>query len=129
MKTKILFLFILLSIILVACASPSANAGASQAVENYLTALAAKEQAPLITNVCADWEDDALIELDSFALLELTLDNMACTESGNDGNTTLVNCTGTMQMSYNGEPQQLDLSTRTYEVINQNGEWLICGTR
>ena len=117
-----------LSIILSACGA-SASGGAAPAVENYITALAAKDQAALVSNSCADWEDDALIELDSFALVEVTVDGMACTESGTDGDKTLVDCTGAMNMSYNGEPQSLDLSTRTYEVIDQDGDWLVCGVR
>ena len=128
MRTQIIVSMLALSIILSACGA-SASGGAAPAVENYITALAAKDQATLISNSCADWEDDALIELDSFALVEVTVDGMSCTESGTDGDKTLVDCTGTMNMSYNGEPQSLDLSTRTYEVINQDGDWLVCGVR
>jgi hypothetical protein len=116
------------SIILSACGAGNTN-GAAVAVEGYITALANKDEATLIPLSCADWEDDALIELDSFALVEVTVDGMSCTESGTDGDKTLVDCTGTMNMSYNGEPQSLDLSTRTYEVIEQSGDWLVCGVR
>ena len=128
MRTRIIVFMLALSIILSACGA-SASGGAAPAVENYITALAAKDQATLISNSCAEWEDDALIELDSFALVEVTVDGMSCTESGTDGDKTLVDCTGTMNMSYNGEPQSLDLSTRTYEVIDQDGDWLVCGVR
>ncbi|MDP1546771.1 MAG: hypothetical protein Q8L87_12170 [Anaerolineales bacterium] len=117
-----------LSILLSACGA-SASGGAAPAVEDYITALAAKDQATLISNSCADWEDDALIELDSFALVEVTIDGMSCTESGTDGDKTLVDCQGKFQMSYGGEPQELDLSARTYEVIEQSGDWLVCGVR
>lgn len=117
-----------LSIILSACGA-STSGGATIAVENYITALAAKDQAALISNSCADWEDDALIELDSFALVEVTVDGMSCAESGTDGDKTLVDCTGMLNMSYNGEPQSLDLADRTYEVIEQDGDWLVCGVR
>ncbi len=117
-----------LSVILSACGA-SASGGAAPAVESYITALAAKDQAALISNSCADWEDDALIELDSFQLVEVTVDGMSCQQSGIDSNKTLVDCTGTLNMSYNGEPQSLDLADRTYEVIEQDGDWLVCGVR
>lgn len=117
-----------LSILLSACGA-SASGGATTAVEGYITALAAKDQAALISNSCADWEDDALIELDSFALVEVTVDGMSCAESGADGDKTLVDCTGMLNMSYNGEPQSLDLADRIYEVIEQDGNWLVCGVR
>ncbi len=128
MRTRIIVSMLALSIILSACGA-SASGGAAPAVENYITALAAKDQATLISNSCADWEDDALIELDSFALVEVTVDGMSCTESGTDGDKTLVDCTGMLNMSYNGEPQSLDLADRTYEVVEQSGDWLICGVR
>lgn len=127
MQNKIIFLFISISLILSACGA--GDSGASQTVEGYITALASKDEAGLISNSCAEYEESALLELDSFALVEVTLDGMACAEIGTDGDKTLVDCTGTMQMSYNGEAQTLNLSTRTYEVVNQNGNWLVCGTR
>ena len=116
------------SIILSACGAGNTN-GAAAAVEGYITALAAKDEATLIPLSCADWEDDALIELDSFALVEVTVDGMSCAESGTDGDKTLVDCTGMLNMSYNGEPQSLDLADRTYEVVEQDGNWLVCGVR
>jgi hypothetical protein len=126
--SKLTIPMLALSIILSACGA-SASGGAAPAVENYITALAAKDEARLISLSCADWEEDALIELDSFALVEVAVDGMSCAESGTDGDKTLVDCQGTFQMSYGGEPQELDLSARTYEVINQGGDWLVCGVR
>ena len=128
LRTKLTILMLALSILIAACGT-STSSGATTAVEGYITALAAKDQAALISNSCADWEDDALIELDSFALVEVTVDGMSCTESGTDGDKTLVDCTGMLNMSYNGEPQSLDLADRTYEVIEQDGNWLVCGVR
>ncbi|NWF64725.1 MAG: hypothetical protein HXY38_10510 [Chloroflexi bacterium] len=128
MRTKLTILMLALSILPAACGS-SASGGATTAVEGYITALATKDQAALISNSCADWEDDALIELDSFALVEVTIDGMSCAEAGTDGEVTLVNCTGMLNMSYNGEPQSLNLADRIYEVIEQDGNWLVCGVR
>jgi len=110
-----------------ACAS---NTDApAQAVENYLNALVNKEADKLPTLVCGEWEEDALIELDSFQAVTASLENVACAQTGADGGTSLVLCTGNIVASYNGEDQQLDLSTRTYQVTEQSGDWLVCGTR
>ena len=128
MRNKLTILMLALSIILSACGA-SASSGAAQAVEGYITALANKDEATLIPLSCADWEEDARIELDSFQLVEVTIDSMACHESGTDGDVTLVDCQGLLKMSYNGEPQELDISSRTYEVVEQNGDWLVCGVR
>jgi len=127
-QNKIIFLFILISLALTACGA--GDSGASQTVEGYITAIGSKDEAGLLSNSCADYEDDALLLLDSLALVEVSLaDGVACQEVGTDGDTTLVNCAGKLQMSYGGEPQELVFSNITYEVVNENGNWLVCGTR
>lgn len=129
MQNKIFFLLITVSLILSACGAGD-SAGANQTVESYITAIASKDEAGLISNSCAGYEDDALLLLDSLELVEVSLaEGMACQVIGSDGDATLVNCNATLQMSYNGEPQTLDFSNITYEVVNENGNWLVCGTR
>ena len=115
------------NLLLVACAS---NADApAKAVENYLNALVEKDADRLPTLVCGDWEEDALIELDSFQAVTARLEDAACTQTGMDGETALVDCTGSIIASYNNEDQELDLSVRTYQVTQEGGDWLVCGTR
>ena len=127
MRKLILLLSItLLAGILAACASSDAPV---KAVENYLDALVNKEADRLPSIVCGDWEEDALIELDSFQAVETRLENVSCSQTGTDEGTALVLCTGDIVASYNDEDQRLDLSTRTYQVIEQGGDWLVCGTR
>ena len=122
-----LFLMLTANLLLIACAS---NADApAKAVENYLNALVEKDADRLSTLVCGDWEEDALIELDSFQAVDARLEGAACTQTGSDGETTLVDCTGSIIASYNNEDQELDLSVRTYQVTQEGGDWLICGTR
>lgn len=128
MQNKIFFLFITFSLILSACGA--GDSGASQTVESYITAIASKDEAGLISNSCVEYEDDALLILDSLELVEVSLaDGVACETVGSDGDRTLVTCNATLQMSYGGEPQTLDFSKITYEVVNENGNWLVCGTR
>ena len=122
-----LFLVLTANLLLVACAS---NADApAKAVEDYLNALVEKDEARLSTLVCGDWEEDALIELDSFQAVSARLENAACTQTGTDGETSLVDCTGSIIASYNDEDQELDLSVRTYQVTQEGGDWLVCGVR
>jgi len=122
-----LFLVLISNLLLVACA-PSADAPA-KAVENYLNALVEKDADRLSTLVCGDWEEDALIELDSFQAVTARLENAACTQTGMDGETALVDCTGSIIASYNDEDQELDLSVRTYQVTQEGSDWLVCGVR
>jgi len=99
------------------------------AVEGYVNALAGNDEATLSSLSCADWETSALTELDSLQAVTASVDSLSCQQSGTDGDATLVDCTGKMILSYNGEDQELDLSTRTYKVVEQDGNWLVCGVQ
>ena len=128
-RTRFLTLFIMFAILwLPACASSNDNASA-KAVEDYLTALVEKDSNRLTTLSCGEWEEDALLELDSFQAVTARLDGLACEQTGTDGEASLVLCNGRIIASYNEEDQELDLSVRTYQVVQEGGEWLVCGTR
>lgn len=129
MRTFFLILFLIISALsLSACASSNENAPA-KAVEDYLNALVAKDADRLTNLSCGDWEDEALLELDSFQAVTARLDGLACEQTGTDGNTALVLCNGKIVATYNNEDQELDLSVRTYQVVQEGGDWLVCGTR
>jgi hypothetical protein len=123
----ILFTLLITAFTLTACAS---NKDApAKTVEDYLTALVQKDADRLSTLSCADWEDDALLELDSFQAVTAKLDGLDCEQTGTDGNTALVLCKGKIIATYNNEDQELDLSVRTYQVVQEDGDWLVCGVR
>jgi hypothetical protein len=124
----VLILVIVSTLLLSACASKS-NTGPTKAVEDYLNALVAKDSNRLTTLSCKDWENEALLELDSFQAVTTKLDGVSCAQTGTDGDTALVLCKGKIITTYNNENQELDLSTRTYQVVQQGGDWLVCGTR
>ena len=129
MRKLLLLSFVLVaSMSLAACGASKSDAPA-KAVENYLNALVAKDANRLPTLVCGTWEEDALVELDSFQAVTARLDNVSCSQTGTDGDTALVKCTGNIVASYNNEDQKLDLSVRTYQVTQESGDWLVCGTR
>jgi len=58
-----------------------------------------------------------------------TLQDLTCETTGTEGDMTLVVCGGTIATTYNDEQQQIDLSLRTYQVVEQGGEYLVCGYR
>ena len=129
MRTFLLLLLLVVTILLLpACGSNKDNAPV-QAVENYLNALVEKDANRLTTLSCGEWEDEALLELDSFQAVTARLEGLACEQTGTDGDTALVLCNGNIVATYNNEDQQLDLSVRTYQVLQEGGEWLVCGTR
>jgi hypothetical protein len=116
----------LLALLLFACGGKAADP-ASKAVEDYLNALVSKDSTKLSALSCADWESDALLELDSLQAVKTRLDGLTCKTTGTDGTTSQVNCQGKIMATYNGEDQALDLSVRTYQVMQQGGEYLVCG--
>jgi hypothetical protein len=123
----ILFMFIA-AFLLAACASGT-NSAPAKAVEDYLTALVEKDADRLATLSCAAWEEDALIELDSFQAVTTKLEGLSCEQTGTDGDTALVLCNGKIIATYDNEDQELDLSVRTYQVVQEGGDWLVCGVR
>ena len=129
MRKLLLILAMLLTanVLLTACASKTD--APVKAVEDYWNAIVAKDSERLPTLVCGDWEDDALTVLDSLHAVTATLDNFSCAQTGTDGDTTLVKCTGKILLTYNTENQEIDLSTFTYQVTQDGGDWLVCGTR
>jgi len=129
MKNKKWFYLIgiiaLLSIALSACAG--GQDAPAQTVLLYQQALVDKNQEELISYACADWESQALLELDSFVSVETELVDATCQTVSEDGDTAKVTCDGAITATYNGEARDFSLSGRTYIVVNENGDWRLCG--
>ena len=119
---------VLIANFLLAACSSNADAPA-KAVEDYWNVIVAKDAERLPTLICGDWEDDALTVLDSLQAVSARLENLSCSQAGTDGDIALVNCAGKMILTYDTEDQEIDLSVFTYEVIEEGGDWLVCGTR
>lgn len=128
MRKIILLALVAISFLLTSC-GPSSTDAPVKAVEDYLNALVAKDADRLPTLVCGDWEEDALIELDALQAVSARLENVSCSQTGSDGNTALVDCAGSIVLTYDTEDQNIDLSNVTYQVVEESGEWLVCGKR
>jgi len=100
---------------------------AARTVEEYLTALVNKDSTRLSALSCADWEASALLELDSLQAVATKLQGLSCSVTATDGTATQVTCQGKIQTTYNNEEQHLELSVRTYQVVRQGGDYLVCG--
>ncbi len=126
---KFASVIILLGVFLLLLSACGGKAGdpAAKAVEDYLTALVEKDSSRLSALSCSEWESNALLELDSLQAVTTRLDGLNCATTGTDGTTSEVGCQGKIVATYNNEDQELDLSVRTYEVVQQGGEYLVCG--
>jgi hypothetical protein len=122
----VIVLLSLFALLLSACGGKAADP-AAKAVENYLNALVGKDTTRLSALSCADWESNALLELDSLQAVKTRLEGLTCTTTGTNGTTSDVSCQGKILATYNNEDQTLDLSVRTYQVVQQGGEYLVCG--
>ena len=119
-------LLALLAFMIVTC-QKSQDSGASSVVGDYFKALVAKDANQAVNLSCTAWEEQAQIDADTFAINPATAENIQCTTAGGAGDATLVTCTGKLVLDYNGEEQEIDLADRTYRVVQEGGEWRMCG--
>ena len=126
MKLRATLIFVaFLMLGLSACGSD--QSGAAGAIEEYIQALTSQEGELIANLACAEWEEQAQIEVDSFTAVSAEIPELACQEAGTDGADTLVTCIGRIVLDYNGEKQELDVSLRTYRARQEGGEWRMCG--
>ena len=123
-----LFLLILCALFLVGCGQ-SGKDPAVQVVESYIQATIGKDATRVAGLSCKDWEQQAVMDVDSYQTYAATLEGLSCQVKGTEGKFTLVGCQGKIVISYGNEKQEQDLSLRTYTVGQENNEWRVCGYR
>ena len=121
------FIPILFIVTLLLAGCKSEQNGATKAIETYIQALSNKDSVQISNFSCADWEQNALLEVDSLTGVGSKVVNLKCEQTGQDGTDTYVSCTGSLDLDYNGEGQQIDLSARIYIARQEAGEWRMCG--
>lgn len=122
---KKITIVMILIYVLTACAPTQTPA--STAVENYLQALSNKDEDALRASICPEYAFEALVEFDALAQVQTELKDVACQQSGEDETSTYVTCTGSIVSNYGSELFNYDLTGRTYNVIQNEGNWLVCG--
>ena len=132
MIKRLLFTFVLASLILSACGSPanpatpsSAPGGedsAAKAVEAYLTAKVNVDQAGVRQLLCSEKEKDADTEATTFLGVDQPkIEGMKCVSIGDNK----VKCDGKITAQYGTEKNEFPLVT--YRVVQEDGEWKWCG--
>ncbi len=129
MKTspKILQFVIILIFSLVLGACTNSGDVPAQTVELYYQALVEKDEELLVNLSCGDWESMALMELDSFMSVETILSEVSCQTISEDQTNARVTCEGAISASYDGEAREFPLTGKTYLVVQEGGEWRVCG--
>lgn len=132
MKTTVILLS-LISFVTVfgitACSSDNNNATAAGGIQAYQKALVAKDLDQLINYSCADWEAQARLELESFGAVQAELRDLQCADAGQDGDATVVSCTGVISAAYGNEVLEINLADRQYMAVYESNEWRMCGYR
>lgn len=128
MKKTLFILAILIVLTLSACAG-NGNDAAIAAVENYMAAVETQDADAILLNVTEDWSMMAVLEVDSFAAVSPIIRNLACSVVNDLGDSVEVVCDGYIETTYGNEQREIDLSIRTYIVVQEGGEWLVSDIR
>jgi hypothetical protein len=119
-----------LAFVVVACGGNAAPASdPAKAVEAYLQARAKPDVNQMIGLSCAAWEPQARLEATSIEGRQPKLEGLACQQAGAEGSTAFVACQGRIITSYDGEQREFDLAERQFKLVQEGGEWRMCGYR
>jgi hypothetical protein len=117
-----ILLIVILPILLAACAK---EGDPSKTVESYLQARVESNADKLRSLSCAAWEEQAMLQADSFKSMDAHIEGMSCKADGKDGDFTRVTCQGKIVTTYNGETREWALGS--YHLKEEDGEWKMCG--
>ncbi len=124
-RLRIFWVICVAGFTLVACSGGSDPS--VRAVEKYLQAMISGDATQTAKLACKDFESHASADADSFGGVKASLQGVACKKSGSQDGADLVTCSGKISATYGNEQQEFDLAGPTYKVIQQNGDWLVCG--
>lgn len=122
-----LLLAALAALLLAGCAGASKDEAAAAAVQSYWQAIVDRDLNKVVGLSCASWEAQARTEFNSFSAVKLKLDNVTCKAAGQSGEAVQVTCTGAIIANYGAEDLTIDIANRTYQVVNEGGDWRMCG--
>jgi hypothetical protein len=114
-----------LAIILTACANKSAS-NAADATLAYLEALAEKDKETVVSLTCKEWEEQSILEVDALMSVGAQLNNVSCSQVGEESENVLVVCDGSLDLTYNDEIRSIELDKRTYTMSMEDGQWRVC---
>jgi hypothetical protein len=123
---RYLVLLTLLAFMIVTCQKSQVR-DASSVIEDYFKALVAKDANQAVNLSCTAWEEQTKLDADNFAINPATAENIQCKADGKEGDVTLVSCIGKLVLDYNGEKQEINIADHTYQVVQEGGEWRMCG--
>jgi uncharacterized protein YceK len=128
MRKYLLLLIIIFAILLSGCGSANpGSSAAAQAAEGFYRALVERDEDRLVSYTCADYEEMAYLEYDSFQGVATELDGVSCRETGEEDGAALVECSGKIVATYGNEQMDFTLEGRVHRMVNEGGDWRMCG--
>ncbi len=127
---KKLFLLLLTAgalLTLCGCAKKDTSSEVVKPVEEFYNAIVTQDRDKIGSIACADWEKDALREVDAFMGVKSELKDFSCAVSEENGDSAVVTCTGAIAASYGAEVTDFALEGRSHKVVKEAGEWRVCG--
>jgi hypothetical protein len=126
-KTSLMVIFgFIIPILFISGCSTAIKSNPSDSTYEYLEALVGKDKTKVINLSCKSWEEQASLEVDALLSVGAALNNVQCKETGVEGEYQLVNCSGTLDLTYNDEIRSIDLSPRIYSMTLEDGQWRVC---
>ena len=116
---------VILIVVLSGCSAAN-KSNPSDATYAYLKALAEKDKTKVINLSCKAWEEQSSLEVDALLSVGASLNNVQCKVNGSEGEFQMVNCSGMLDLTYNNEVRSIDLSSRTYSMALEDGQWRVC---
>ncbi|MDO9545368.1 MAG: hypothetical protein Q7J07_01285 [Pelolinea sp.] len=123
---KILFIFLLILLFLVTGCSSQTGPSADEAANDYIIALSEKNKPQVVALSCKEWEESAILEVDALLSVDAAVSDLNCTITGESVSEATVICEGSLDLTYSDEIRAIDLSRRTYTLLNEDGQWRVC---
>jgi hypothetical protein len=121
---SLVLILLITTVLTVSCATQSSPA---KAVEDYLQAIVEKDVVKAADLSCLTWEEEAYAEASSFETVEVRLEGLSCEPVAGVGESQRVSCEGEIVANYGGEDQDIPLDQRDFYVVEEGGEWRMCG--
>jgi hypothetical protein len=117
----------LVSVVTLVACNQQSQGTAVGTIEAYLVARVGSDEARLLALSCKAWEGSARDEAASFKSMSPNLQSMSCSQSGQEGQFTLVACKGKIVTTYQGESRDWPLERWKFLAIIEDGQWKMCG--
>lgn len=118
---------ILLSLILTLLLAACATSDPAVVIMSYLEAKVNTDLNGILAVTCAEYESQAQIDANSWESMNAVMQDVACTATTTGDSEAVVECSGLVVTTYQGETREWPAGPFPYRLVMQDGEWRMCG--